>query len=282
MKNVLSCASPYITSLQVTWNSAQVLRCLFSLSILFFAACGGDSDSEQEPPPFTLDACLMIGEKVFGGTECFPGTSPVVRVELVNSDTSTSLCSGTVIGQHAVLTAAHCFLSDVVTARVFAGGQYASVASYVIHPQLMIGENVPAAVYYDVAVLFTAEELTTRTYPLLFSRSALVGEEALVAGYGKDENGQAGFLKVGNTFIADVNEQYLVTEFLPKTTNPCEGDSGGPLLVVQDGTLAIAGIVSSGTPDKECLEGDITLFVNMSNPIVQEFLLAVVEDITIF
>jgi len=131
----------YITCLQVTWNSLQVLRYLFSLSILFFAACGDDSDSEQEIPPFTLDACLMIGEKVFGGTECFPGTSPVVRVELVNSDTSTSLCSGTVIGQHAVLTAAHCFLSDVVTARVFAGGQYASVASYVLHPQLMIGEN---------------------------------------------------------------------------------------------------------------------------------------------
>lgn len=271
----------HLTSRLGPWALRSTLLKALALSALVFAACGDGSDSPQDVPPFELDACLLVGEKVFGGSECFPGASPVVRVELVKPDTTTALCSGSVIGQHAVLTAAHCLLSDVIAARVFAGGRYVSVSSFVFHPQVSIGENVPAEVFYDVAVLFTSEQLTTRQYPLLFSRSAVVGEEALVAGYGRDENGTAGFLKVGNTFVSEVNEQYVVTEFLPSTANPCEGDSGGPLLVVQDGVLAIAGIVSSGTPDKECREGDVTLFVNIGNPIVQEFLLTVVEDASV-
>lgn len=266
----------------------------FTLALCFsgitaLGCSGGGSDGENgdgsQSGDFNIDACSaigarLIGPKLIGGEQCGVDSDvSIARLNIALSNGSEVLCTGTVIDSNAVLTAGHCFAGLGVTAvGVDAGVQSVSANRIEIHPGYSENFGV-GAVFNDVAVVFTSQSLDEPRVPLLLSRSAQVGEEAVVTGYGTRDDGSFGELFAGNATVTDVTANHVSTAFTGVGSNPCTGDSGGPLLVDAGGVLAIAGVVSTGNADVEnCGPGDVTLYANLDNSSINSFVLDLVPN----
>lgn len=266
-----------------------------SLSLL---ACGGGSGggSSDSGSPTIFDgtsACSSIGLKssfkVVNGERCprtgASDTTSVVKVELLVAGFTAGVCTGTVIAPTAVLTAAHCLQGAqgavVVTT---ANGQSTAIParSLTVHP----GFGLSSGNYYvnDVAIIRTAKPLNAPRAPILISRSARQGEEALVAGFGKTgpDDSSTGDIYAGRAVVSSVTDNHVRIDFTSDEAHPCFGDSGGALFVKEATGLAIVGVVSQSDPsvaeDNICRVGDKTLYTNMDKNSVSSFVLSVVPE----
>lgn len=194
----------------------------------------------------------------------------MVLVNLRDKDGGPSgACSGTIIAPRAVLTAAHCLVGDTAAVRVFRGsGDQVAAASFYANPRYR--ENDPSAL--DVGVILTEQDLDRPIVPLLLSRDARVGEQAVIAGWGKDELGNGTTLRAGTTSIMAVGPTFLQTQHTSGTSGVCSGDSGGPLLLSEGGVWALAGVTSATSIGGSCTEA-ANYFANVRNPDITAFIL---------
>lgn len=149
-------------------------------------------------------------------------------------------CTGVLIAPTVVLTAAHCGNPAYITTR---NGTVRSNINYVPHPDYVGTTN-------DLALLFLDGTIPDMS-PVVIGWP-MYGE-ALVQGYGVDENGELGGLREGITHVTDFYSNHKIGTG-PDGTDTCFGDSGGPMY--QRGLLV--GITSSGYAGMtECGEGGL-------------------------
>jgi len=186
-----------------------------------------------------------------------------------------------------VLTAAHCFAVGgpvkVVVRSVVNGEKLETAASSIsAHPEFSTSAN--SLVINDAAVVRTSEKIPAPPLPLLLSRSAMVNEEAVVAGYGQTKNGGPSVDDVvaGRAIIRTVTDNHIGINYRGDESHPCKGDSGGALFVEQGGGLVIVGVVSQSDPsiskDEICKKGDKTLYTNTQSKVVSDFIFSVARD----
>lgn len=157
-------------------------------------------------------------------------------------------CTGTLVAQDVVLTAAHCVSGWSL--------EELSVlfASSVREPEedarsfRLRDAWVPAAypgVDHDVALLMLEQPAAVQPLPLLRNElsAGVVGESLRVVGYGKTGPSNAGGVKFeGFAKILELSETHLYHE-----PNTCPGDSGGPGFLTQGDAELLVGVHSRGT-----------------------------------
>lgn len=263
---------------------------VFSLVFIlcYLASCSGSpdlTDSGSSSPDGT-----NFSEKVVNGVPLSGADYPqIVRIDITFADGEGGICSGTIISQRAVLTAAHCLFSSATNAPL---------ASGIIRPGIGLPKFVTAAYYdsgyrvdyeigalfNDAAIVFSDSDFGIAPLPFLISRPVVPSDALFVIGYGLTEDGNVGTLQGGATAATNVSPNHIMVDYDGTGANSCQGDSGGPLLAPIDNSaggiaqLAIVGIVSSGT-NPTCEAGDFSLYTNTQTPsIYNDFVLSLVPE----
>lgn len=268
------------------------------LTFLLTACSGGGGNDNEE----TANACGVVGlpgkklAKIINGNTCNQiQTAAIVRiaafVETSEGTLPVPICTGTAISSTKVLTAAHCVSISQIEGNPISGfgivtGEVKNISvkravSYSTPPGL---NAINGQLVQDAALLTFDQPLGLSTLPLLTSQAPGVGETGYVYGYGKRNEGTTigegddfFTLEAGAMTIESVHSDYVTVLFDGRGTNVCNGDSGGPLIVLRNGAPGIVGVVSQGTVEG-CRAGDNTFFTNIQNSGVESWLNAKAPD----
>jgi secreted trypsin-like serine protease len=169
---------------------------------------------------------------LIGGTPADPAKWPYV----VWLKMSGSMCTGTVVGDRAVITAAHCVSTGGSANFTIGNKTYRAV--FTRHPKYP-GED------WDVSIGKTEEKIDVT--PVSISGSVAVGDTVHLMGYGCIKQGGGGgndgILREGDAKVTQIATYDLVTK---ANVALCYGDSGGPAFFLKDGNISQVGINSKG------------------------------------
>ena len=255
---------------------------LFILIFLpFISSCSGEGAEEEA----TDAACLNIGlySKVINGRECGGlDNSPVLRLAIVKSDGSVGLCTGSLVTPDVILTAAHCVAGSLSQIIIGYGDPYSINIGNAIYYEISPGyKYIPSTgrLFNDVALVFLANPINLPVMPILLSRGVNAGEYGYVYGYGAEnyttqpDFSNGSFLNAGAMTVREVTQNHLFVYFDGEGVNVCNGDSGGPMVVMVGGQPALAGVASQGSAEG-CIPGDTTTFINLHSPELLNWLAA--------
>lgn len=164
-------------------------------------------------------------------------------------------CSGVVLTQDLVLTAAHCLVTPDkygIFGHIGATpSRLADVTETVPHPQFKRDAKPGVA---DLALLKLSKPLPSSFAPAFFDmRPVAIGDRMIVVGYGvaagKDKK-SFGTPRMATLTVYDRTDTLLMLR--DQTSNSigsCFGDSGGPAFSIRGGVPALAGVVSAGNCD---------------------------------
>ncbi len=231
---------------------------------------------------------------IFGGTDVLPNEKLARTVVAVHSiypgANEGTICSGTIISDSLVITAAHCLVDKGVSRTILFGVNAKEpvgrrrVVHETSHPGWAKIETIHAmpqeersvadhvtylnSSWSDIAVLkfegglpegFVASKILTDAD--LIKPTAKV----IAAGYGiSDPSEGTGNGILRSTELSIDNPNYHADEFTIEQTErgTCEGDSGGPIFIKDGADLVLAGITSHGINDEACRGKTVFTFLS--------------------
>lgn len=189
-------------------------------------------------------------QAIVGGWNATWASSVVALVDASNR----VQCTGTLVSPRAVITAAHCkaagatkvLFGQSVTA---ADARWSSIASFVAHPDF--DRKTLAS---DIALVALATPAPADIAPARLGDEPLdgdfVGKHVALLGYGLDAVGGETARRGGRAQVSAVDARTFQT--IPDPSQPCHGDSGGPVLVDTETATIVLGVISSG--DDNCTD----------------------------
>jgi len=193
---------------------------LFAWSAIFGLTCSGCGDTLADP---------YCEAPTAGGTAYITnGTPSTDRRSTVYLQGRGGYCSGTIIGLHTVLTAAHC---AGVTDILVEGVAWFDVNQTIVHPDYSFPSN-------DLAILHSLSVLPEPYAPL--ATADIECTKTIAQGYGWH-----------NDTPEDLNEREVfeathIDDQIFNSSAIAPGDSGGPLWAITDTGPVLLGVASWG------------------------------------
>jgi hypothetical protein len=154
-------------------------------------------------------------------------------------------CTGTLVAERAVLTAAHCVRDAPADAfSVFFGSDLSAAGD----TRAVVASFIPSDASVDLALLALgspapATPIELRTQAL---DATSVNATVRVVGFGADEQQHVGVKRQGTSAIDQVDAASFRVRPAPSLS--CNGDSGGPVLLTAGAVEQLAGVTSYGDP----------------------------------
>ncbi len=164
-------------------------------------------------------------------------------------------CSGVIISDHHILTAAHC-QDGLLKGKIYFGTnksnfEYRNIRAITVHPDYCKQNNCGTEYSkddHDILVVELIGDLPQGYKPITIAAQSELqpGSKIFLAGFGADELGKyEDILKVTEVPMDQFNGQ---SEFrtIETAAGSCSGDSGGPAFIRKDQQLYLAGLTSRG------------------------------------
>lgn len=244
------------------------------LTIIFITSCGGGGDSSDTPK---TNACGVLGlnTRIINGTDCSDSfRSPIVRIFVEDQGQRVAFCTGTMLSNNKVLTAAHCVTRNMRNFGIFIENddtvlEIVQGTSFKAHPQFGVIGGIPVN---DVAIMTLNRGVGLPTMPIYTSANIEKGDIFSIFGYGTDDTGDiSSFLRSGEMKIEEVTPNNILALFKGEGSNTCTGDSGGPALLTRNNQTGLIGATSSGQ-NVDCQPDDISNFINLQSSVVLDFI----------
>jgi V8-like Glu-specific endopeptidase len=270
-----------MTTLRTERTNARWSHTFFAALVLLSTACGELEDFG--PAPEVEPTTGMINQPIRYGNldgDAHPG---VLRL-YIRVGNSGFLCSGSIIEQRTILTAAHCIENAATASDIYAviDGAYRPANNMFIHEQY--SPNAPhirsvSGNWYrfsgpDIALITFADDLPGPIVSI-GAQAPAQGDLLTIVGFGSDENETTGVRRVGQVEYQATTETYLedqqtvdnnvgslVVNPGPNNELVCGGDSGGALLMGD----VLVGVTSGGVvavgDDNPCVRSRSANFIS--------------------
>jgi secreted trypsin-like serine protease len=185
-------------------------------------------------------------------------------------------CTGTVVADRWVLTAAHCLQPPMSPSEVYIGksppadGQRRAVARTIVHPRFSF-----FGLQNDLGLVELVDPAPVTPLPLMREPpdQAWVGSMVRLVGFGSTSSTdrEAPLKRTGTAKVTALAQQKFTFQGAPSQT--CLTDSGAPVLHERDGVEYLAGVSSSG--DAHCREYAHAVLVDA---FADDFILPAIAD----
>ncbi len=262
------------------WGSFTMAHVKHFAGILTLAALFSCSNSKNTSDSGQFMKTNSTG--IIGGSTVQPGTQLAASIVGVYDRTHGGLCTGSLLNNSLVVTAAHCVSAGGQILVVFttdfsqkpAPEMVRAVTGIKIHPSygraLKPGPDGKSYDNADIALIRFSGSAPTGYVPakLLNDPYALrAGADVVLAGFGISDGVKqtgAGLLRTTTVQVSD--PQWGVTEVLldqQQGHGACHGDSGGPAYVFLDGQFYLFGITSRGQDDPKNDCSHFSIYTNV-------------------
>ncbi|XP_059616531.1 uncharacterized protein LOC132261647 [Phlebotomus argentipes] len=230
-----------------------------------------------------IESRFTITPLIFGGEEFPKGSWPwLVAIHVYKGAQFSFVCGGTLVSHNVIVSAAHCFMDgrgtnyEAADVIVFVGkhdlrrlkedgATISEVQDLNIHPEFL--SDPRGSFDADIAVLVLKESVEYSAYirpvclwSLPTGEEHFVGKTGVVVGWGRDEKGNLVTYLPKRTQIPLVSTQECINsrdDFATLTSarticggwrdgvnGPCTGDSGGGLIMYENGRWQLRGVIS--------------------------------------
>ena len=268
--------SNFRNTTNATWWAAIVAPLAMTLS-----GCG---DLENVEPVVEMEPNMgVITSPIRFGEDDGTGHPGILKLH-IRVGNSGFLCSGTVIEQRTILTAAHCVENAAAASDIYVhvDGAYRSASQFYIHEDYSADaphiRNVNGEWFRfsgpDIAIVTFAQDLPAPVVSI-GTAAPSAGDLLTIVGFGANENEETGVRRVGSVEFAAVTETYEVDKNTvhhnegslvvnPGPTNQvvCGGDSGGALLAGDDLIGVTSGGVVAVGDDNPCVRARSANFIS--------------------
>jgi len=240
----------------------------YSLTLTSLVACGGGGGEEE----MEANGCNDLFAKITGGAACRTDNTPVVVVLPVVFDgdkpVPIGFCTGTIVTNDDVLTAAHCLTGEVARR---AEGYFVITGNKGVFPVIRTAYNplYNRGEAFDTGMVTISGNFGIAPMPINISDTLNEGEQVTVYGYGNDKEEQS-FLekgldsyKAGRMIVKAAGQGVFLAFFNDTGAAICQGDSGGPVVQVINGVPSIVGVTS--VTFNGCVTDSASGFVSMQS-----------------